>query len=169
MFTLAFLCIPSHWRNYQTSSPIQHFLLYGKVSMSSDEQHNNFIEIKIPYFKHAKYTTATLRLYQNKTNSDVCPYLSLLSYLKVRKYISSSAPLFSFVDGSVISKHYFTQLWLALSFCNFDLPLYQTHSFCIGAAITAVARGFSELQIKTMGRWKTTAFKKYISNPTLQV
>ena len=151
------------------SCPIQHFLLYGNVSMSSDEQHNNFIEIKIPHFEHAKSTTATLRLFQNKTNPHVCPYLYLLNYLKVRKHISPSAPLFSFLNGSSISKYYFTQqLRLAFSFCNFDKTRYQT-SFRIGAATTAAARGFSELQIQTMGRWRSTAFKKYIHIPTFQV
>ena len=74
------------------------------------------------------------------------------------------------MDGSAISKHYFTlQLRLALSFCNFDLTRYQTHSFRIGAATTAAARCFSELQIQTICRWKSTAFKKYIRIPTLQV
>ena len=138
--------------------------------MSSDEQHNNFIEIKIPHFEHAKSTTATLRLFQNKTNLHVCTYLSLLNYLKVRKHISPSTPLFSFLNGSSISKYYFTQqLRLAFSFCNFDLTRYQTHSFRIGAATTAAGRGFSKLQIKTMSRWKSTAFKKYIHIPTFQV
>ena len=170
MFTIAFCAFLRVGEITKTSSPIQHFLLYGNISMSSDEQHNNFIEIKIPHFKHAKSTTATLRLYQNKTNPHVCPYLSLLNYLKVRKHISPSAPLFSFMDGSAISKHYFTQqLRLVLSFCNFDLTRYQTRIFRIDAATTAAACGFSELQIQTMGRWQSTAFKKYIRIPTLQV
>ena len=138
--------------------------------MSSDEQHNNFIEIKIPYFKHAKSTTATLSLYQNKTNSDVCPYLSLLSYLKIWKHISPICSLvFFFWTVQPFLNIILHNFWLALSFCNFDLPRYQTQSFRIGAATSAAARGFSELQIQTMGKWKTTAFKKYISNPTLQV
>ena len=76
----------------KTSSPIKHFLLYGNVSMSFDEQYNNFSKIKIPQFKHAKSTNASLRLYQNKTNSHVCPFLSLLSYLKGRKHISHLLP-----------------------------------------------------------------------------
>ena len=79
MFTLAFCALLRIGEITETFCPLQHFLLYGNVSLSSDEQHNNFIEIKIPNFKHAKSTTAALPLYQNKTNSHVCPYLSLLN------------------------------------------------------------------------------------------
>lgn len=61
------------------------------------------------------------------------------------------------------------QLWLALSFCSLNLHHYQTQSFRIGAPATAAARGFSELQIQNMGRWKSNAFKKYICIPTLEL
>ena len=57
MFTLAFCAFLCIGEITKTSSPLQHFLLYGKVSMSSDEQHNNFTEIKISYFKHLDVIT----------------------------------------------------------------------------------------------------------------
>lgn len=73
------------------------------------------------------------------------------------------------MDGLPISRQYFTQqLRLALAFCNLDLQSYNTHSFRIGAATTAASLGFSELQIQSMGRWNSSAFKKYIRIPTLK-
>lgn len=99
----------------------------------------------------------------------VCPCQALLHYLNLRKHSSPSEPLFSFMDGSPISRQYFTQqLRSALAFCNLDLHLYKAHSFRIGAATTAASQGFSELQIQSMGRWNSGAFKKYIRIPTLK-
>lgn len=74
------------------------------------------------------------------------------------------------MDGNPITRHYFTQqLQAALSFCDLNLQNYHTHSFRIGAASTAAAKGFTELQIQTMGRWNSNAFRKYIRIPTLQL
>lgn len=117
-------------------------------------------------FKHAKSSTSTIRLRRNKTDSNLCPHKSLMQYLSIRKHDSTSQPLFSFMDGVPVSRQFFT-LWLALSFCILNLHQYQTHSFRIGAATTAVARGFTELQIQHIGRLKSNAFKKYIRIPTL--
>jgi hypothetical protein len=36
------------------------------------------------------------------------------------------------------------------------------HSFRIGAATLAAAQGKSSEQIRVMGRWKTTAYSRYI-------
>lgn len=169
MFTLAFCAFLRIGEITKTSNSTQHYLLYGNVTLGFDEHQNGYVEVNIPHFKHAKSSTATLRLHQNKNKPGFCPYLSLLDYLNVRKHTSPSDPLFSFTDGIPISKQFFTQqLRLALSFCHFDLNRYQSHSFRIGAATTAATRGFTELQIQTMGRWKSNAFRKYIRIPTLQ-
>ncbi len=41
------------------------------------------------------------------------------------------------------------------------------HSFRIGAATFAAERGFSDAQIRSMGRWQSDAFRKYIRTPSL--
>jgi hypothetical protein len=74
------------------------------------------------------------------------------------------------MDGAPASKHFFTQhLCAALTFCHLDLQLYQSHSFRIGAASTAAASGFSELQIHNMDRWNSAAFRKYIRITTFNM
>jgi hypothetical protein len=154
----------------KTSGSMLHYLLFKDVTFKSDTDQKQYIEINIPHFKHAKSTTSTIRLHQNQTNPGLCPHRSLLQYLDVRKHDSPSQPLFSFMSGAPVPRQFFTeQLRLALSFCNLNLHNYQTHSFRIGAATTAAARGFSELQIQHMGRWKSNAFKKYIRIPTLDL
>ena len=39
---------------------------------------------------------------------------------------------------------------------------YAGHSFRIGAATTAARQGLQDCQIKTLGRWESSAYTKYI-------
>ena len=48
------------------------------------------------------------------------------------------------------------------SFCGLDTRSYKGQSFRIGAASHAADKGFSDAQIRTLGRWKSDAFKIYI-------
>lgn len=99
-------------------------------------------------------------------DSNTCPVYSLRSYLNLRK--TSSGPLFAFMNDSPIPRSYFDRhLRLALTYLGFDPSKYKGHSFRIGAATTAAETGFSETQIQQMGRWSSTAFRKYIRIPTL--
>ena len=76
---------------------------------------------------------------------------------------SVSGPLFCWPDGSPITRSYFVErLNAALTFCNLDTKLYKAHSFRIGAASWASAKGFSDSQIRLLGRWKSSAFLRLL-------
>ena len=169
MFILAFCAFLRVREITKTPGPVQHFLQYHNVSIQTC-QNQPIIEINIPHFKHSKSNLTTLRLHQNVDNPLICPCASLMDFLQLRKHSVPTDPLFSFMDGRPVSKQFFTcHLRNALAFCNLDLQRYQSHSFRIGAATTAAFLGHSELQIQNMGRWHSSAFKKYIRIPTLNV
>ena len=101
------------------------------------------------------------------SRQQVCyPVQLLSSYLSLRG--NSTGPLFRAMDGSPVSRtHFASQLYLAISLCNLDPSRYKGHSFRIGAASHAADRGFSEAQIRLLGRWKSNAFHKYIRTPSV--
>ena len=95
-----------------------------------------------------------------------CPVQSLLTFLSVRGPVQG--PLFCWPDGSPITRTFFVdRLNAALQLCNLDPTLYKAHSFRIGAASWASAKGFSDSQIRLLGRWKSNAFLRYIRTPSL--
>ena len=75
------------------------------------------------------------------------------------------------MDYSPVLRHYFTtQLREALHFCGLDLKGTRLIALELGAATTAGAAGaagYTEVQIKKMGRWNSDAFKKYILIPSI--
>ena len=87
----------------------------------------------------------------------VCPVSTVLSYLGLRG--TSPGPLFCRPDASPISRTFLTKaLSDALRYCNLDVEGYKSHSFRIGAASWAAAKGMSDAQIRAFGRWKSNAF-----------
>ena len=49
-----------------------------------------------------------------------------------------------------------------LTWAGFDHSKFNSHSFRIGAATTAAAKGLEDCIIKTLGRWESAAYLKYV-------
>jgi hypothetical protein len=74
------------------------------------------------------------------------------------------------MDKAPITISFFnSQLQLSLKCTGLNVKNYKTHSFRIGAATTAWAKGFSEEQIQQMGSWNSKTFKKFIRIPLLSL
>lgn len=92
---------------------------------------------------------------------DMCPVVALRSFLAVRG--KEPGPLFAHPNGCPITYHNANVLLLTLfRACGMDSARYKGHSFRIGAATEAARLGYTDTQIRQMGRWKSDAFKKYI-------
>lgn len=99
-------------------------------------------------------------------DTPVCPVATLLTFIQLRG--SAPGPLFCWPDNSPVSRSFFvTCLNQALDFCGLDKSKYKSHSFRIGAASWAAAKGLSDNQIRRFGRWKSNAFLKYIRTATI--
>ncbi len=107
-------------------------------------------------------------LFIGKELSELCPVSAMLAYLLVRGKQSGS--LFRFQDSKPLTRQRFVQAVRgALIKAGVQADRYASHSFCIGAATTAAARGSEDSIIKTLGRWKSLAYLEYVKIPRQQL
>lgn len=152
-------------------SLMYHSLL--RISEVTESKYNNhnilFNQIKVNKrhtklnitFKTFKHSTASIPIQVTSQNNGICPVASYLSYIHVRG--SFRGPAFIRQDHTPLTRTYVKQhLDSALSFIGIAHPTYNTHSFRIGKATDMHSKGHSDSQIQLAGRWKSTAFKKYI-------
>ena len=90
-------------------------------------------------------------------NHRLCPVQAMRLYLTFREH--TNGPLFRFSNGVSLTRR-FVSAFLLLSLpgvCNIN-----THSFRIGGASAAFAAGASDALIRTMGRWNSDCFHRYL-------
>ena len=109
-------------------------------------------------------TRRGMDLHVGKIGNKLCPVAAILAYLVVRG--RDNGPLFRQKNGSPLSHQHLVQVlryWLTAA--GMDCSRYSGHSFRIGAATTAIARGVPESIVQTLGRWESDSFKRYIRIP----
>lgn len=125
----------------------------------------SYVIITFRSFKHSKGHPVMLKI---QASSGHCPVSSLQTYVCVRP--SVHGPLFVFADKSAVSASYFSDvLRRCVQAAGLPINSYKPHSFRIGGATMAAQKGYTAVQIAEMGRWKSSAFKKYIRIPCLCV
>jgi hypothetical protein len=82
------------------------------------------------------------------------------NYLLQTPSIPESLPLFQFESGAPLTHAISTQFASGL-----DETLYASHSFRIGAATAAGSAGLPTWLIKTLGRWSSDCYERYIRTP----
>ena len=103
-----------------------------------------------------------------RTEKKICPVKAMLGFLAVRGF--KSGPLFRFRDGTPLSRQQFVKrLREILCAAGVDCTHFSGHSFRIGAATAAAARGVAESTIQTLGRWSSDSYKRYIRIPRAEL
>ena len=117
--------------------------------------------ITISKFKHNKSMRPVEIPLPSQELELICPVRALNQYLHYRGL--ESGPLFCLSKLKPVPRDFFIKhLRNALSFCGFPLDRYKSHSFRIGGASYYAELGFSDAQIRLLGRWDSDAFLKYI-------
>ena len=105
------------------------------------------------------------KLCLGRTESVVCPIKALHPYLATRG--SAPGPLFISEGGAPLTRAQFkTLLFATLKRAGLDDSKYNTHSFRIGAAMSAKVVGISDMHIQLLGWWRSSAYQSYIRTPT---
>ena len=131
----------------------------GDVSVDSREN-PRIVSVTIKQSKTDPFRQGTV-IYLGCTGNILCPVAAVLAYLVRRG--PQQGPLFLFSDGTPLSRQRLVaKLRQALSACGFDCNIYAGHSFRIGAATTAAAKSVEDSTIRTLGRWRSDAYQRYI-------
>ena len=95
------------------------------------------------------------------TGRRICPVAALLTYLAARG--ANPGPLFVWGNGKYLTRSTFVDgVRRALTKAGLVGGNYAGHSFRIGAATTAARCGIQDSLIKTLGRWESSAYQRYI-------
>ena len=121
------------------------------------------------HLKHSKtdpYTEGS-DIFVLRMHDELCPVSALLARLTHRE-ADRRGPLFYFQSGSPLVRSTFViHFKEALSAAGINPARFAGHSFRIGAATTAAQKGLSDSAIKQLGRWKSSAYQRYIKpSPT---
>ena len=102
----------------------------------------------------------------------VCPYRAISKLLMVRKRCGATPldPIFVDSDGKCFNRPLFlSKIRTVLTRIGVDDKLYNTHSFRIGAATTAGSVRMEPHLIKTLGRWNSDCYIRYIRTPKAEL
>ena len=152
----AFMCIGEITASKQAPDVIQ---LSQVTKLSSASGFIALLKLTFHQFKHHYNQPPDSIIIPRQPG--VCPVENLLRYFSLRG--SVPGPLFQQLNGAPVTRSEFDE-WLkrVITHCGLDSTKYKGHSFRIGVASHAAASGYSDSQIRLLGRWKSDAFKRYI-------
>ena len=140
----------------------QRDLLLSDLSVDS-HAHPSYIIVRLKQSKTDQFRKGA-QVIIGKTDDDFCPVAALLQFIALRG--QRHGPLFSFSDGRFLTRQNFVpRIRQALSALGLESSHYSGHSFRIGAASTAAKANIEDSLIKTLGRWESSAFMRYIRTP----
>ena len=126
---------------------------------------HDHLELKFYRFKHRAGPPVTIHVAPQVSGS--CPVRLVKAYMAHRK--RTPGPLFCLSDGKPVSYRklgdWFQRLLIR---CNIS-GTFNLHSFRIGGATLASAKGLSNSQIQQLGRWRSNAFVGYLRMPNISL
>ena len=117
--------------------------------------------ISITHFKHNQKLRPVEVPLQIQSLSQICPVRALNHYLSLRGF--HPGPLFSFPTLAPIPRHFLSKhLSSLILFSGFQGDRYKSHSLRIGGASYYASLGYTDTQIRLLGRWESNSFVRYI-------
>ena len=107
---------------------------------------------------------AGVKIYLGRTGNTLCPVSGQLAYLAIRS--PTPGPLFLLKSGDPLSQQALVSaIRLTLFSAGLDISLFNSQGFRFGAATATAQAGIPDLTIKLLGRWKSSAFTRYLCLP----
>jgi hypothetical protein len=119
------------------------------------------VRVVLRYSKTDQVGRATVITICQYGDTMLCPVQALVDFKGIRP--PTVGPLFMHFGGDPLSSYQFGYILKeAVKAIGLSPQSFSSHSFRIGAATSASICGCTDDQIKSMGRWKSSAFKLYI-------
>ena len=163
MFLLAFYAFLRVGEYTCRGKSSKNVISFHNVTMYKTRNKVSRITIHLDHFKHSKQSV-TLSL--KSSSSKLCPVRALHAYLKLRG--KRPGPLFLDLYRCPVQTIDFSKiLKRVVIFSGLSANFYKPHSFRIGATTWAHSLNMSDSKIQSLGRWHSSAFKKYIRVPLI--
>jgi hypothetical protein len=137
-------------------------LLKDDIVCAMGNDGKTVVQVKVKAPKESKNGASVIvDIYQ--TDTDICPVRAVQKWSEATQGMAGDMPAFRFDSGVPLTGTKLNQLlreWLGDS-----VPGISTHSFRIGAASMMGKLGFSDKDVKAVGRWGSRAFEGYIRLP----
>ena len=141
------------------------YCLLEKDAMIRSSGGEKVLQLKIKAPKEDKLGASTIiDIYP--TDNDICPVRAFQKWWK-RESSTGGRPLFCFNDGTPLTGRRFNSIIRECLGKGFPegVKLFSSHSFRAGAASMMGELGFSDEDVKSVGRWNSRAFLEYIKLP----
>ncbi|XP_053372872.1 uncharacterized protein LOC128546406 [Mercenaria mercenaria] len=136
-------------------------LKLADVELTYKEKKPTTVTVTFRYVKHNYGKPHVLSFSHGHTN--ISPPVAMHDYLTLRG--RHDGLLFALTSGLPVPRKMFEKkLASTLNFCELDGKKYKSHSFSIGKATDCAQRGYSDANIRSLGRWNSNAFQKCIRN-----
>ena len=153
------------------------FLRIGEITAKNESDATRPLQWKDVAFQPASNPSScviTLRETKNSVSSQAihlraaavsqpnrCPVAAMNHFQRMRG--PQAGMFFILPDKRAFTKHAFNaMLARSIAWVGLDASRYKAHSFRIGAATTAALQGIGDDKIQLLGRWRSSAFRKYI-------
>ncbi len=123
--------------------------------------------LKVPTYKHSNGDPAWIKI-QARQPQQLCPVKALYDYMQMRG--PQDGFLFVHDTGIPVRSTWFTDyIRMLMEAAGLDPKGYAPHSFRAGATTDLVSQGASQERLRAFGRWKTTAYTKYVKHNVVVV
>ena len=127
---------------------------------------NEAVQFKLKHPKEDKIGRAILvEVYQSRP--DICPVRAFKKWRSVARPPPIAQPAFCWASGVPLTGQKLTEV-LRDRLKGYIIgggKWYSTHSFRIGAASMLGSLGYSDADVKALGRWNSRSFERYIRLP----
>lgn len=134
--------------------------------ISFDTTGNTFT-LSLKRSKCDPFRQGTNILYCRVLPTSICPVGQMSKYVLMRKQlpISPDGPLLVYESQALTRTAFLSMLHTVLERSGIDSEAFSGHSFRSGAATTCALAKIEDHVIKTLGRWSSECYTRYIKNP----